>query len=81
MRAELQLGLEIGVPRRMVPFLSAKSRIAWYLFLMIRFLNGPRTDCTVYYRVPPSLRRYSVVGNRRRRRSRQSVAKVQPSLS
>ena len=40
MRAELQLGLEIGAPRRMVPFLSAKSRIAWYNFLMIRFLNA-----------------------------------------
>ena len=39
-RAELQLGLEIGAPRRMVPFLSAKSRIAWYHFLMIRFLNA-----------------------------------------
>ena len=39
-RAELQLGLEIGAPRRMVPFLSAKSRIAWYNFLMIRFLNA-----------------------------------------
>ena len=24
----------------MVPFLSAKSRIAWYNFLMIRFLNA-----------------------------------------
>ena len=34
------LGLEIGAPRRMVPFLSAKSRIAWYNFLMIRFLNA-----------------------------------------
>ena len=55
MRAELQLGLEIGAPRRMVPFLSAKSRIAWYNFLMIRFLNArnrlylgcPATSATV----------------------------------
>ena len=47
-RAELQLGLEIGAPRRMVPFLSAKSRIAWYNFLMIRFLNA-RNRLYVYY--------------------------------
>ena len=48
MRAELQLGLEIGAPRRMVPFLSAKSRIAWYHFLMIRFLNA-RNRLYPYY--------------------------------